>query len=145
MSDESPVKKILVLLANPKGMKQLRLGDEIRDIEEGLQRAKKRDSFKIESAKAVRVRDIRRSILDHDPYIVHFSGHGAGEPGLIFEDDIGQQKLVDAAALAGLFKLFADKTKCVLLNACYSEIQAKAIAKHIDYLMRNTSNNLSRK
>jgi hypothetical protein len=135
MNDEIPVKKILVLSANPKGTKPLRLNEEIREIKEGLQLAKKRDSFHIESAEAVRVRDIHRSILKHDPYIVHFSGHGAGEEGLIFEDNTGQQKLVDAAALAGLFKLLADKTKCVLLNACYSEIQAKAIAKHIDYVI----------
>jgi GUN4-like/CHAT domain len=135
MNDETPVKTILVLSANPKGTKQLRLPEEISQIKKGLERAKQRESFQIQSAEAVHPRDIRRSILDNNPYIVHFSGHGAGEPGLIFEDDIGQQKLVDAAALAGLFKLFADKIKCVLLNACYSEIQAKGIAEHIDYVI----------
>jgi hypothetical protein len=51
---------------------------------------------------------------------------------LVFEDEIGQEKLVDAEALAGLFDLFAEHVNCVLLNACYSEIQAKAIAQHID-------------
>ncbi|MBW4445939.1 MAG: CHAT domain-containing protein [Spirirestis rafaelensis WJT71-NPBG6] len=135
MNDEIPVKKILVLSANPKGTKQLRLNEEIREIKEGLQRARQRDRFDIESAQAVRPRDIYRSILDHKPQIVHFSGHGAGEEGLIFEDNTGQQKLVDATALAGLFELFADKVKCVLLNACYSQIQAKAIAQHIDYVI----------
>jgi GUN4-like/CHAT domain len=135
MNDEIPVKKILVLSANPKGTKQLRLGEEIREIKEGLQLAKKRDSFNIDSAEAVRDIDIHRSILNYEPQIIHFSGHGAGEEGLIFEDNTGQQKLVDAAALAGLFELFADKVECVLLNACYSEIQAKAIAKHINYVI----------
>jgi hypothetical protein len=135
MNDEIPVKKILVLSANPKGTKQLRLNEEIREIKEGLQLAKKRDSFKIESAEAVRDLDIHRSILNYEPQIIHFSGHGAGEEGLIFEDNTGQQKLVDAAALAGLFDLFADQVECVLLNACYSEIQAKAIAQHINYVI----------
>ncbi|MBD0264121.1 MAG: GUN4 domain-containing protein, partial [Tolypothrix sp. Co-bin9] len=135
MSDEIPVKKILVLSANPKGTKTLRLNEEIREIKEGLQLAKKRDSFKIESAEAVRDIDIHRSILNYEPQIIHFSGHGAGEEGLIFEDNTGQQKLVDAAALAGLFDLFADQVECVLLNACYSEIQAKAIAQHINYVI----------
>ncbi len=135
MSVEIPVKKILVLSANPKGTKQLRLNEEIREIKEGLQLAKKRDSFQIESAEAVRDIDIHRSILNYEPQIIHFSGHGAGEEGLIFEDNTGQQKLVDAAALAGLFELFADDVECVLLNACYSEIQAKAIAQHINYVI----------
>jgi hypothetical protein len=135
MNDKIPVKKILVLLANPKGTKLLRLNQEIREIKEGLQLAKKRDNFQIESAEAVRDIDIHRSILNYEPQIIHFSGHGAGEPGLIFEDNTGQQKLVDAAALAGLFELFADQVECVLLNACYSEIQAKAIAQHINYVI----------
>ncbi len=34
-----------------------------------------------------------------------------------------------------LFELFADKIECVVLNACYSEPQAKAIAQQIDYVI----------
>lgn len=135
MNSATPVKTILILSANPKGTNQLRLGEEIREIEEGLIRAKIRDQFSIKSEWAVRYRDIHRSLLKEEPQIVHFSGHGAGEEGLVFEDAIGQEKLVDAEALAGLFKLFADQVECVLLNACYSEMQAKAIAQHINYVI----------
>ena len=42
---------------------------------------------------------------------------------------------MDGAALAGLFELFADRIECVVLNACYSEVQAKAIARHIPYVV----------
>ncbi|GAX43823.1 GUN4 domain-containing protein [Tolypothrix sp. NIES-4075] len=134
MTDEIPVKKILVLSANPKGTKPLRLGEEIREIKDGLRRARERERFIIESAEAVRYRDIRRAILDYEPHIVHFSGHGL-EEGLVFEDETGREKLVEPQALAGLFKLFADQVECVLLNACYSEHQAKAIAQHINYVI----------
>ncbi|MEC4817266.1 MAG: GUN4 domain-containing protein, partial [Scytonema sp. PMC 1069.18] len=127
--------KILILAANPKNTSRLRLDEELREIEQGLQRAKQREQFEIKSALAARARDIHRSILYFRPNIVHFSGHGAGQDGLIFEDETGQAKLVDALALARLFKLFADRVKCVILNACYSEIQAKAIAQHIDYVI----------
>ncbi|MEO0935693.1 MAG: CHAT domain-containing protein [Cyanobacteria bacterium J06641_2] len=137
MSGENPVKTILVLSANPKGTRTLRLDEEIREIEQGLQRAKQRDNFAFKSGQAIRDFDIHRSILDYEPQIIHFSGHGTGEAGLIFEDEIGQQKLVDAEALAGLFELFVRQSQieCVVLNACYSEFQAKAIAKHIDYVI----------
>ncbi|MEH1941540.1 MAG: type IV pilin-like G/H family protein [Nostoc sp.] len=127
--------KILILAANPQGVSRLRLEEELRDIEEGLLRAKKREQFVLKLALAVRHRDIHRQIMDFEPEIVHFSGHGAGEDGLVFEDVKGGVKLVDAEALAGLFELFADHVKCVLLNACYSEIQAKAIVQHIDYVI----------
>ncbi|NCR42206.1 MAG: CHAT domain-containing protein [Microcystis aeruginosa W13-11] len=129
------MKRILILSANPKNTTPLRLDEEIREIKEGLRRATQRDNFVIETGQAVRYRDIRRAILDFGPNIVHFSGHGAGEEGLAFEDETGQVKLVEAQALAGLFGLFADQIECVVLNACYSEVQAKAIAEHISYVV----------
>ena len=135
MSDFPSVKKILILSANPKGTNPLRLGEEIREIKEGLRRAKRREQFVIESAEAVRYRDIRRAILDYEPQILHFSGHGAGEEGLVFEDETGREKLVDAEALADLFELFSDKLECVVLNACYSEVQAREVAQHINYVV----------
>ena len=135
MKDLPLVKKILILSANPKGTTPLRLSEEIREIKEGLRRAKRREQFVIESAEAVRYRDIRRVILDYEPQILHFSGHGAGEEGLVFEDETGHEKLVDAEALADLFALFSDKLECVVLNACYSEVQARAIARNIEYVV----------
>jgi hypothetical protein len=129
------MKRILLLSANPKNTAQLRVDDEMREIKEGLWRSKQREQFVIETWQAVQYRDIRRAILDVEPNIVHFSGHGAGEDGLVFEDETGQLKLVQAEALARLFELFADQIECVVLNACYSEVQAKAIAKHIPYVV----------
>jgi hypothetical protein len=124
-------KKILILAAHPRQTKQLRVDEELREIKEGLRRAQQREQFVLESAEAVRYRDLRRAVLDNTPNIVHFSGHGAGEDGLVFEDESGQVKLVDAESLAELFKLFADTVECVVLNACYSQVQAEAISQHI--------------
>ena len=127
--------KILVLSANPRGTNRLRLDEEMREIGEGLKRATQRDRYTINTAPAVRYRDIRRAILDHRPQIVHFCGHGEGESGLVFEDQKGEIKLVGASALAGLFRLLAKEVECVVLNACYSMYQAQAIAKHIKYVV----------
>ncbi|TBR60977.1 hypothetical protein B4U84_09155 [Westiellopsis prolifica IICB1] len=126
---------ILILTANPKGTTPLRLDEEVREIDAGLQRSTHRDQFVLEQKWAVRPRDISRAMLDINPQIVHFSGHGTGDEGLVFEDETGQVTLVDAEALAGLFKLFADKVKCVVLNGCYSQVQAQAIAQHINYVI----------
>lgn len=134
-SSSTDPQTILFLAANPKDTGRLRLDQELRDIAEGLQRARKRNQFNLEQRLAVRPRDIQRAMLDIGPQIIHFSGHGVGEQGLIFEDDIGNAKLVDGAALARLFELFADQINCVVLNGCYSEAQAKAIAQHIPYVI----------
>jgi hypothetical protein len=129
------VQTILILTANPKDTSRLRLEQEVRDIEEGLQRAENRDQFALKSKFAVRPRDIQRAMLDINPSIVHFSGHGTGDEGLVFEDEKGSTKLVDGEALAGLFELFAKQLECVVLNGCYSEVQAEAIAQHINYVI----------
>lgn len=135
MNSNILVKKILILAANPKATSRLRLDEEVREIELGLQRAQKRDQFVIKSRWALRSIDFRRALLDVEPEIVHFSGHGEEDGGLAFEDEKGQVKFVDAEGLAGLFKLFTQQVECVVLNACYSEIQAKAIARHVNYVI----------
>lgn len=128
-------KTILILAANPRDTSRLRLDQEVREIDSGLQRASRRDEFILKQIWAVRPKDVRRVMLEVKPNIVHFCGHGAGKEGIAFEDESGNTKLVNTKALAGFFALFSDKVDCVLLNACYSEVQAKAIARHIKYVI----------
>ncbi|MDF5722792.1 MAG: AAA-like domain-containing protein [Rhizonema sp. PD37] len=128
------MKKILLLSANPINTSKLRLDEEVREIQAGLERAKQRYEFEIISKLAVRVDDLRRALLDYEPEIVHFSGHGVGSEGLALENSSGLMQLVSAEALARLFKLFP-QIECVVLNACYSQVQAEAIHQHIDYVI----------
>jgi hypothetical protein len=64
MTDTSSVKRILVLTANPQGTSRLRLDEEVREIQSGLQRSKNRDQFELIAKWAVRPRDIQRAMLD---------------------------------------------------------------------------------
>ncbi len=128
------MKKILILSANPTNTNKLRLDEEVREIQAGMERSRSRDRFEIICKWAVRSNDLRRALLDHKPEIVHFSGHGAGSQGLALENNSGQMQLVKTKTLAGLFELF-DSIECVLLNACYSEAQAEAIYQHVDYVI----------
>jgi CHAT domain len=135
MSSAPPTKKILILAANPKDTSRLRLDDEVRAIKQRLRLAQGRDGFVVEAEWAVRTGDLQQALFDFAPQMVHFCGHGVGAGGLAFENAVGQAQLVSAAALANLFKLFKAQVECVLLNACYSEQQAMAIAKHIPYVV----------
>jgi hypothetical protein len=135
MSDSPEVKTILILAANPKDTVKLRLDQEVRDIQEGLQRSKQRDQFEIEQRWAVRPRDIQRALLDVNPQILHFSGYGTSNEGLVFEDNAGNAQFVSGGALASLFSLFAQQIECVVLNGCYAPEQAEAIAQHIPFVV----------
>ncbi|MDJ0692138.1 MAG: CHAT domain-containing protein [Xenococcaceae cyanobacterium MO_188.B32] len=127
--------KILVLESNPQGTEQLRLNAEIREIEDALERGKNREQFILRSKVAVRVEDLQRSIRQEAARIVHFCGHGTGSQGLVLETTSGQQQLLDTQAIADLFKLFAERVECVVLNACYSQVQAAEINQHINYVI----------
>ena len=48
---------------------------------------------------------------------------------------MGKTKPVPHEALKELFSLVSSDTKCVVLNACYSHVQAQAISQHIDYVI----------
>lgn len=127
--------KLLILTANPDQIDQLplRVDAEVRLIEEALQRSQYRDRFQVATKLAVRTADLRRALLDHSPQIVHFSGHGTGERGLVLETDDGQQQIVRTDAISQLFGAFqVGEIECVLLNACYSEVQATAIHQFVD-------------
>jgi hypothetical protein len=130
-----PKRTILFLASSPINEARLRLDVEMREIDNGLRLAQQRDRFVIEQRWAVRTDDLRRALLDLNPEIVHFCGHGGGAGGLVLEDNAGQAKLASTEALARLFKLFTNRVRCVVLNACYSEVQADAIRQHIDYVV----------
>lgn len=126
------MKKILILSVNPKNTDKLRLDEEVREIQIALKLAIHRAGFEIVTQSALRVDDLRRALLEHQPTIVHFSGHGAGNHGLVLENNSGQIQLVSTESLARLFKSFQEHIECVLLNACYSETQAVAIHQYIN-------------
>ena len=126
--------KILFISANPLDTARLQVDKEQREIDHELRLSRARDRFDLIVADAARPDDLQQAMLDHEPQVVHFSGHGSNE-GVILEDEHGLPKLVSATALASLFKLFKGKVQCVVLNACYSEAQAKAIGQHVPYVI----------
>ena len=136
-----PIPKIILFLAaNPKNTSPLELTNEVAAIEETLLKSPYRDQFELKQRWKVSPRSMQQSIESLKPHIVHFSGHGVGEDGLVLENDAGDVQLVQAEALAQLFGLsVAPRTdppvQCVLINACYSEVQANAIAEHVPYVI----------
>jgi hypothetical protein len=134
--DFSKKKTILFLEANPaNGDHQLRLGEEFREIQNILESSRMGDKFSLIPRMSVRPQDITKALLDTSAHIVHFSGHGTGFGELCFENESGKIQLVEPEALAYLFNLVSNQVDCVLLNACYTEILAKAISKHIKYVI----------
>jgi hypothetical protein len=134
----SGVKTILFLTADPTDATRLRSQQELREVREKLQLARLRDAFSLEPRTSVRPGDISQGLLDVRPKIVHFSGHGTGAGELCVEDASGRTCTILPEVLASLFARFVDDVNCVILNSCYSEIQARAIARHIKHVIGTT-------
>ncbi|MCA6504273.1 MAG: CHAT domain-containing protein [Pseudanabaena sp. M135S2SP2A07QC] len=145
--------RILVVAANPLGSSPLKLDHEVKTIQEALRRSRKRDNFVVEYRLAATPSELRRALLDVEPHVLHFSGHGAGEQGLLFVSDesasaiyrseggevrsrstsTNEIKFVPAQPLANLLKLCDEHLECVVLNACYSDVQGNAISTNIPF------------
>lgn len=126
---------ILAIASSPSNQVRLRLDKEVREIKTVLRQAKQGANFSLEQREAVRPDDLQDALLDVEPLIVHFGGHGTGVDGLALENEVGETQLVSTDALARLFKLLKSHVQCVVLNACYSEVQAEAISQHIEYVI----------
>jgi len=148
---------ILFLAANPTATGPLALDRESRSIRAELERSGYGDCFAFETRWAVQPIDLLRELRRLKPTVVHFSGHGgrragalrlgarsrrdvvgsrrtdAKEPdGLFFETIDGGAQWVSTAALKETFSAAGASVRLVVLNACYSESQAMALAAHVD-------------
>ncbi len=134
--------KILFIAASPQDAPRLELEQEYNNIESELQRTEYRDSFELERRSAVSVVDLQRLLLQSKPDIVHFSGHGSEKGALFFEDRAGFVEELSPNALTNLFAVInrdGNPIRCVILDACYSQIQAKNIGKHVDCIIGMSS------
>jgi hypothetical protein len=125
--------KILFLASDPADISRIRLGQEVRQIEEKIQLALYRDRFELIPQFAVRIDDVQQALLRYRPHIVHFSGHGSETSGIILENNSGMSKAMSKEALANLFSILKNNIRVVVMNACYSRVQADSISQEIDY------------
>ena len=113
--------KILFLAANPAATGQrtrelgvsttapavtdpLQLDVEIREITAKIRASEYRDSLELIPILAVRPDDVQQALLEHQPHIVHFSGHGNSGGEIILQDKDGRPQPVSKEALTGFFE-----------------------------------------
>ncbi len=132
--------KILMLTANPAGSYQLELEKEHSRITKKLQ--EKTEQFSLIVHHAVNNTEFKELNETTKPNVLHFSGHGNSNGIMLQNDDKNGSALLTARALDALFEYFADEGvlfKAVVLNACYTEDQAQAIANHVPYVIASTT------
>lgn len=137
-SEEPPSQlRILLTAANPQN--DLKVTDELEFIQdELLMRTEQRNRFKTAIYQSLKKSDFVGLLIEFKPYIVHFSGHG--EPDgtlLVIGSDGNKINIVGPNDLAEIFSIVKSQFKvhCIVMNACYSENNAKELIKHVDYVI----------
>jgi hypothetical protein len=123
---------ILWLAANPSRTEKLMLDEEMRAITEKIYASELRESLELESGWAIRPDDLLQLLNRYKPHIVHFSGHGSHAGEFILVANNGTPKPLDTRTIKALFTTLKDNIQVVILNACYSRTQAKAIIEVIN-------------
>jgi len=130
------VRSVLVLAANPEDQVLIRTDREYAAIKEALSRTARGQEIRLHLPEfALSADKLIGTLLSAEPNLVHFAGHGGGAEGIYFESPQGGSEPVTGEALASVFRQFAHCVRAVVLNACFSEPQAAAIAQHIDYVI----------
>ncbi|HSU17496.1 CHAT domain-containing protein [Longimicrobium sp.] len=125
--------KVLFFAADPHsvgdgGTPRLQLDVEVREIRQRVSTASYRDDLDFDTRWAARPGDLLQALDETHPQVVHFSGH-CGDAGLVLVgSEASHGHCVGASALAQLFQAYRGDIRVVVLNACLSLPQARAIA-----------------
>jgi hypothetical protein len=123
---------VLFLASNPIDQVQLRLDEEARSITEMISKSKHRDSIRFQTCWAVQPKDVLQAINEHNPSIVHFSGHGSYNDEIIFQTNNGTAKIVSKEAIVQTMMASSEEIRLVFFNTCYSRNQAEAVVEHVE-------------
>ena len=121
--------RILFLAANPAETSRLALDEEMHVINQRLRSSGVGPHVELCAEWAMRADELPAALMRHRPRVVHFSGHGSSTGELFFVGELpGTIGPVSADTLHRLFQTLPGDICCVVLNACYSAIQATALA-----------------
>ena len=146
---------ILFLASNPSGTGKLQLEAEHSRINQKLQDSE----LEVKIKKDVSLSAFQKYIIQEEPFIVHFSGHGEksdvelkeamtrggldidemesnNDSGIVlFSEDLREAFIVSTDVISRLFrgmvKIQNIAINTVIFNSCYSEEQAAAVAEFV--------------
>jgi hypothetical protein len=151
---------VAVFTANPSCTTALDLEGEVRAIATELDAGGLEGVLCFEHLRATTPATVQRALLLTKPTVVQFSGHGragrsaparrGGRPvrdlvadrerpeegGIMLHGDRDATvKIVSGRALGDLFAKAGATVRLVVLNACHSATQVKAIVEHVDFVV----------
>ncbi len=132
VSTSPEVVTVLLVSASPDHKERLRVDKEFRRITERIRSSRHRDRLRFEQLQAARFADLRTALMEHEPHVLHFSGHGRSDGSLVFEEGSNGSSVVSKKSLLGLLRALSGGLRLVVLNACHSQAIAAEIPPTVD-------------
>jgi hypothetical protein len=132
---DSGLLTVLLVSASPESQTRLRVDKEFRRIIERIRGSRYRDRLRLVQLQAACFDDLRTALMEHEPHILHFSGHGESNGSLVFEQRVEGSNVVSKKSFLRLLKALAGNLRLVVLNACHSQIIAAEVPPTIDLAM----------
>jgi hypothetical protein len=119
---------VLYLTANPDKNNALRVEAEVRQVQEAVRGSKLRDNIQLHYSPAADLDSVINGLNDHNPTIVHFSGHGYAGGIAVDHAQVKRPrgKVVTFDLLAKAFAATDKPPSIIVLNACQSVGARKA-------------------
>ena len=126
--------RVLVLNATPDDQVRIRTDKEAALLVEQLEMIKHpRRHLTIIQRSAVRLDQIQKELLNHEPKILQFSGHG-GNGMLAFENRDGETTTLNGDVLRDIIAAYGG-LECLFLHACFTEEVAKLCSGHVEVII----------
>lgn len=125
--------RVLYIGASPSNRSKLALDEEVRAISRSLRLSGASRQLEIHSAWAVRLSELQELLYEDRPLILHFGGHGSESGDLLLLDPEGRARPVTPRALE--LALTGRGIRLAVLNACFSDSQAVAIRRSVDFVI----------
>jgi Trypsin-like peptidase domain/Tetratricopeptide repeat len=132
---ERKSRKILVLSSNPVNTELSRTRSGISKIRDALKRSKNGEIFDLQDRLETNAASISQELSEIEPYIVNISGCENGIESLIIGYDLEKTTEEIEALIGNLFLHYSENIKCIILNGCYLEKQAKKIIQHVEFVI----------
>lgn len=137
---ETKKKSILILDASPENKGRLRTDEEYKEIRAAMRQGECREEFLFLEREGALTMSVFQRALRQRPHIVHFSGHGDKDGIYLMKNDGHAVKLEDKEFI-DLLAREPRLTELVILNACHSNSQAKAVSS-LGILVLGTRNKI---
>lgn len=106
---------------------------ELKEIDGRLKAGSHRNDFELIPELNVQARDLQEILLRHQPHIVHLSGQGTKEGGIVLAHNSGSSHIVDGRALAELFRILKDNIRVLIFNTYHTQQPARELLEITDY------------